>query len=323
MDNAMPGAEGKGDAARIEAWRQWHEQMAQRRMQRDRDYTDQDWMDRGRGGQYGRDRWSARDDYYDHAPAYQGRGRDGGGAMGYDDPRRWRGGPGDQSYYPDYDSGRGGDAYSDRGWRKQRYYDRNLEEGAGYTYRDDPYYQNREWDSRRYSRQAPGYYRDRSGQQDWGYRDRWGERDDWRGSAQGWRDDRRGGRWHGDRWGEGSGDTYDGYRGPQSRGQGMGDMTGRGWGYPDYYQGESGGPMMGERWQQGSQWHDGNQNQSQNRSQGQSPYPNQHGQPGAGSQAGSSSGTESSSASGAMSSGQPDSNASGQASSGSSGVQSR
>jgi len=195
------GQDGQSDAARIEAWRQWHERMAQRHMQ-GRGGGEQGWRDRGPGrdyyGDYDRDRW-AQGDYYDRGPRYRGRSGERG-AMGYDD-RRWRG-PGDQSYMPDYYERRG-DYYSDRGgWRGPRY-DRGMDDGSGYTYRDDEY-------GRGYG--DYGGRDDWSARQDWGYRDRRGDWGDWRGGAQGYRDDWRGGRWHGeDRWSSGSADTYDRY----------------------------------------------------------------------------------------------------------------
>ena len=297
MSGQDMGANSQEEAARMDAWRRWHERMGQQRWQDDRggDYSaGPEWMDRGRGsGEYERNRWS-QDDYYDYSdrgPGYQGRGRDRN-AMGYDDQRRWRRDPRDQSYFPDY--------YSDRDdWRGPRY-DRRLEEGSGYTFRDDPYYRDRGWGGPRYGRGGPGYYGDYCAERDWGYRDR----GDWRG-----------GRWHGERWGEGSAERYDRY--PQSRGQGMGDMTGRGWDYPDYYQGERGGPMTGERWDrwQGSQWNDEPQWRSGMDGQRQYPSRGQRGQAGAGSdQTGSASGG--SSATGAAA-GQPGAGTSGE--SGSSG----
>lgn len=234
-------AAAQSDAATIEAWRRWHEQMAERHMP-DGDYADE---------RTGRERW-ARGEYADRGPRYGNRGDD----WGYDESRRRRSDPGYRAYAPERYEGRGADYYSDRrDWRGPRY-GQSLEEGSGYTYRDDAYRGGREWDGRRYGR-APGYYGDRgdwSAQQDWGYRDRWGEPGDWSAGAPGYRDDRRfrddqayrGGRWHDRRWSEGAADAYGRYPG-QSRGQGMGDMTGRGWGYPDYYQGERGGPMTGER----------------------------------------------------------------------------
>jgi len=236
----------------MEAWRRWHERMAEQRWQEDRgDYSaGPGRMDRGRSpGEYGRNRWS-QDDYYDRGPGYRSRGRDRS-AMGYDDQRRWRRDR-DQSYYPDY--------YSDRGdWRGPRY-DRGPEEGSGYTYREDPYYRDRGWDGPRYGDRGPGYAGDRgdySAGQDWGYRDR---------------GDRRGGRWHGGRQDEGFADSYERY--PQSRGRGMGGMSDRDWSYPDNYQGKRGAPMTGERWDrwQGSQWND--QPQWQAGMEGQLQYPN-------------------------------------------------
>jgi len=217
----MSGQGAHSDAARIEAWRRWHEQMAQQRM-----------LDR-RGGDYG-----ARSDYYDDDYAE----RRGSGNY-YDRGPRYRD---------------GGDYYSDRGdWRGPR--GRSFDERYGY--RDDPYYSGRDYDDRRYGR-SPGYYeddwsaqRDRLYGQDRGYRGRWSDSRDWRrDDMQGFRDDRqwRGGRWHDERWGEGTADNDDYGRYPgQSRGQGMGDMTGRGWGYSDPYQGETGGAMSGSggRWQ--------------------------------------------------------------------------
>lgn len=258
---------------------------------RSADASGPDWRDEaGRGEDYRDDRYQrdyrARGDYADREPRYS----EHGGDRGYDEPRRWRSGPGSRAYAPERYDGRGADYYSDGGdWRGPR--DRRpVEEGSGYTYRDDPYRGGGGWDERRHGR-APGYFGDRgdwSAQQDWGYRDRGdyrdrrdlrdprdyrdrrdygdrrGDRGDWSAEARGYRDDRsfrddrsdrddrayrgdwRGGRWHDGRWGEGAADAYERYPGP-GRGQGMGDMTGRGWGYPDYYQGERGAPMTGER----------------------------------------------------------------------------
>lgn len=261
----------QSDAARIEAWRRWHEQMAQRHMQgrRSADSSGADWRDEAARDDYYRDDryprdYQARGDYAERGPRYSERGGD----WGYDEPRRWRSGPDYRAYAPERYDGRGADYYSDRrDWRGPRDRRPPLEEGSGYTYRDHPY-RGGGWDERRHGR-APGYFGDRgdwSAQQDWGYRDRWGDRGDWPADARGYRDDPsfrgdrgyrddrgygddwayRGGRWHDGRWGDAAADAYERYPG-QSRGQGMGDMTGRGWGYPDYYQGERGGPMTGER----------------------------------------------------------------------------
>ncbi|MCC7546503.1 MAG: hypothetical protein IT532_01935 [Burkholderiales bacterium] len=75
------GQEARSDAARIEAWRRWHEQMAQRHMQeRDDPSADRAWRGRGpndEGDRYGRDRW-AQDDYYDRGARYRDRGGDCG-----------------------------------------------------------------------------------------------------------------------------------------------------------------------------------------------------------------------------------------------------
>lgn len=211
------GQDAQADAARIEAWRRWHERMAQRH------------MPGARGGDYDDfgDRWGAND-YYDRAPRY----RRGGGDDYYD--RRDRRGP----HY--------GRSFDERyGYRDDAYGPRSFDERYGY--RDDPY-GPRGYDERRYGR-GPGAYDEDgwSARRDWAPRDRWSDRRDWRGDMQGFRDggEWRGGRWHGDRWGEG--DMYERYP-RQSRGQGMDDMPGR-WDYPDPYRGERGSAMSGERWQ--------------------------------------------------------------------------
>ncbi len=207
MHDMGEGQDPQADAARIEAWRRWHERMAQRH------------MPGARGGDYDDmgDRWGAGD-YYDRAPRYRS---------------------GDEDYY------------DRRHWRGPRY-GRSFDERYGY--RDDPYGQRR-YDERRYGRGPGAYDEDHwSARRDWAPRDRWSDRRDWRGDMQGFRDDRRGwdewrgGRWHGDRWGEGTADRYERYPG-QSRGQDMDDMSGRRWDYPDPYRGERDSSMSGERWQ--------------------------------------------------------------------------
>jgi len=147
------------------------------------------------------------------------------------------------SYPRDFYAGRGADQFQGRQYMPPGfdYYDyygaerpsnrpdysdrRAMDEGQGDRSR---------WDRSRM--QAEREWRDRDmAEREW--RDR-----EMAGRTPGWREDYR-------RWARGQRDLYDGrYRLPDydgdfagSTGVGMGDMTGRGVGMPDYYQGESGG----------------------------------------------------------------------------------
>lgn len=249
--NEMPDRYSSQDEANREAWRRWHERMAQ-----------QDWMNAQHGPQAGwrngpqdwrsdryadrGDRDMDRDDYWRRNMPNQGRWN-----VGPYDYRGW--GPGGMAQGP------GPDYYPDQGrWGPQRYGPR-FDQGWGSADRDWGYYERypqyqgptpREWWGRGPS-YGENYYDYRGAPPDWRMQDRWRMQP----GPQRWGDmAERGGRWHGDEWRDGSamGDMSDRYSQPYYGGNG---------GMPDTYRngpGEMGGrSWQGDQWQGPSQWRQG------------------------------------------------------------------
>ncbi|HZR04050.1 MAG TPA: hypothetical protein VFA81_12865 [Burkholderiales bacterium] len=262
---------------RVEAWRRWHERMAQ-----------QGWMPDQRSnrrageGNWGpRDRYSDRDDYYANRDYYSDQGRWANQGRWSDQDhwsnqnrwsdhsrwsdqdrwaRSWTPGAMGQAY-PDTFGGR--DYYSDRSyWSGPRYGRGGFEDRWGPRYREDYADRGGQW-----QRQGPGsdwmsrgpsyddnyyQYREpyRGGRGDWGARERWrmqGQQGYWGGDMAD-----RDGRWYGEGAGEGSamGDRSDRWNRPYYGGDN------RGFSGPESYQG---GPssMRGERYGQGGEWQGG------------------------------------------------------------------